>query len=129
MVAPISMKDRGIARLTKPVRMTLEWFVPPGESGHILAALHALMVAARSEPGYVACQLSTEMGERAGFRYMEEWVAEEDLRHQIRSPRFSRLAELMEHAMEQPKIEFALPGGVRGLDYAEASREEEGGSR
>jgi len=112
--------------LSMPVRMTLEWFVPPRESGRILAALHALMVAARSEPGYVACHLSTEMGERAGLRYTEDWAEEEDLRRQLRSDRFSRLAELMEHATEQPKIEFTLPYGVRGLEYAEASREEEG---
>jgi hypothetical protein len=29
----------------------------------------------------------------------------------------------MERATEQPKIEFALPGGVRGIEYAEAVRE------
>jgi hypothetical protein len=29
----------------------------------------------------------------------------------------------MERATEQPKIEFALPDGVRGLEYAEAVRE------
>jgi len=63
------------------------------------------------------------MGERAGLSYTEEWIGEDDLKRQLRSERFSRLAELMERATEQPKIEFALPDGVRGLEYAEAVRE------
>ena len=112
--------------LATPVRMTVQWFVPSRESGPILAALHALMVAARAEPGCLGCHLSTEMGDRAGLSYTEEWKAEEDLKRQLRSARFSRLAELMERATEHPKVEFMLPCGVRGLEYAEAAREEEG---
>jgi quinol monooxygenase YgiN len=103
--------------------MTVQWFVPSRESGSIVAALHALMVAVRSEPGCSSCHLTTEMGEQAGFRYTEEWIAEDDLKRQLRSERFSRLAELMERATERPKIEFTLPRGVRGIEYAEAVRE------
>jgi quinol monooxygenase YgiN len=109
--------------VSTPVRMTVQWFVPSPESGSIVAALHALMVAVRAEPGCSSCHLTTEMGERAGLSYTEEWKGEEDLKRQLRSERFSRLAELMERATEQPKIEFALPGGVRGIEYAEAVRE------
>jgi hypothetical protein len=29
----------------------------------------------------------------------------------------------MERATERPKVEFALPSGMRGLEYAEAVRE------
>jgi hypothetical protein len=28
----------------------------------------------------------------------------------------------MEHATEPPLVEFTLPGGIRGLDYAEEVR-------
>ena len=48
---------------------------------------------------------------------------EDELKRQLRSDRFSRLAELMERATERPKVEFALPSGMRGLEYAEAVRE------
>lgn len=107
-----------------PVRMTVQWSVPSRESGSILAALHALMVAARAEPGSCGCRLTTDMDEQAGLSYTEEWVHEDELKRQLRSERFSRLAELMERATEQPKIEFALPSGVRGLEYAVAARKE-----
>jgi quinol monooxygenase YgiN len=102
--------------------MTVRWLVRPQESGAITAALHALMVAARAEPGCVSCQLSTDMGERAGLSYVEVWKEERDLRAQLRSTRFAKLAELVERAMERPQVEFALPGGIRGLDYAEEVR-------
>ena len=108
------------------VRMTVQWFVPHQESGAITAALHALMVAARTQPGCLGCRLSTEMGERAGLRYVEEWRDEEDLKRQLRSDRFARLAELVERATERPDVEFRLPGTVRGLDYAEEVRRENG---
>ena len=109
--------------MSVPVRMTVHWSVPSRESGSILAALHALMVAARAEPGSCGCHLTTDMGESAGLSYTEEWIHEEELKRQLRSDRFSRLAELMERATEQPTVEFALPSGLRGIDYAEAVRE------
>jgi quinol monooxygenase YgiN len=102
--------------------MTVQWFVPPHEAERITAALHALMVAARSEPGYVRCQLSTDMGQRARLRYAEEWNGEADLQRQLRSTRFAQLAELIERAVERPLVEFELPSGTRGLDYVEEVR-------
>ena len=120
------MEALRVAPVTSPVRMTVRWFVPSRESGPILAALHALMVAARSEPGSLGCHLVTDLAERAGLSYTEEWKREEDLKRQLRSDRFSRLAELMERASEQPRIEFTLADGVHGLEYAEAVRQEDG---
>lgn len=101
-----------------PVQMTVQWEVSPPESGAILSALHALMVAVRGEPGCICCHLTTEMGDRTGLRYIEKWKNEEDLKRQLRSARFARLAELMERAIEPPRVEFALAAGVRGLEYA-----------
>ena len=108
--------------------MTVKWFVPPHESERITAALHALMVAARSEPGYVTCHLSTVMGERAGLRYVEEWNEEAQLKRQLRSARFARLAELIERGIDRPVVEFTLPCGIRGLDYVEEVRGNKRGS-
>jgi quinol monooxygenase YgiN len=102
--------------------MTVNWIVLPQESGPIAAAVHELMLATRVERGCVHCDLSTQVGERARFRYVEEWREEVDLRRQLRSDRFARLAELVERARERPQVDFELPGGARGLDYAEEVR-------
>ena len=102
--------------------MTVQWRVPSQESGAIAAALHELMAVARAQPGCISCNLTTEMGDRVTLRYSEEWKDEQDLRRQLRSERFSRIAELMERAVERPHVEFVLPRGVRGLDYAEEVR-------
>jgi hypothetical protein len=62
------------------------------------------------------------MGAQVVIQYVENWKSETDLRRQVRSDRFSALAELIERATEHPMIEFALPGGLRGIDYAEEVR-------
>ena len=104
------------------VRMTVRWFVPRGEMGPINTAMHSLMVTTRAEPGCLGCFLSTELGERTGFTYVEEWKTEQDLVSQLRSTRFAKLAHLMEGATEHPSVEFSLPGGTRGIEYAEEVR-------
>ena len=108
-----------------PVRMTVRWCVPPGEAQSIAAALHPLMMKTRSEPGCTGCSFSTEMGAVVVIQYIETWTTESDLRRQVKSNRFSNLAELIEHATEDPVIEFLLPEGSRGLEYAEEVRRSE----
>jgi quinol monooxygenase YgiN len=102
--------------------MTVQWRVVPEESGAIASALHALMTLTRAEPGCVGCWLTTELGRKATFHYSEEWKEESDLKRQLRSERFARLAELVERAVERPVIEFLLGAKVRGIDYAEEVR-------
>ena len=104
------------------VRMTADWTVTPGEIEVLSAAMQSLMVATRAEPGCVSCSLSTQLGERTGFHYEEEWKTENDLKQQLRSGRFAKLAHLMESARERPRIEFLLPDGTRGIEYAEEVR-------
>ena len=105
------------------VRMTVQWRVPAGEAPSITATLQALMLQTRAAPGCAGCSLSTEMGAVVVIEYVENWTSETDLRRQLRSHRFSALAELIERATENPVVEFTLPGGPRGLDYAEEVRQ------
>lgn len=105
-----------------PVRMTLKWSVTAGEARSIAGTLQTLMIETRMAPGCLGCSSSFEMDQRASIRYVEEWKTEEELQHQIRSDRFARLAELMERSAERPSVEFVLPGGTLGLDYAEKVR-------
>jgi quinol monooxygenase YgiN len=101
------------------VFMTVQWQITPGEARPITEALHALMVAAQTERGYVNCSLSTELGELARLVYREEWQTEEHLQYQIRTARFARVAGLIEASSRPPKVQFHLQGAVRGLEYAE----------
>jgi quinol monooxygenase YgiN len=107
-----------------PVRMILKWSVPHGESRHIVSALQGLMLSTRAQAGCVGCSLSTDVPKhrRVDIQYVEEWSSEDDLNSRLRSGDFAALAELMEHASEYPRMEFALPGSTRGVDYVEEVR-------
>jgi len=104
--------------------MTADWTVSPGETEIVSAAMQRLMIATRAQPGCVNCSLNTRLGGRTGFHYEEEWRTENDLIAQLRSEGFAKLAQLMENAIERPCIEFLLPSGTRGLDYAVEVRED-----
>ena len=105
-----------------PVRVTADWSVPSGQTSAASVALQSLMAMTRAEPGCVGCSLRTQLGERTRFHYEEKWRTEEDLMQQLRSKRFASLAHLLESAIERPRVEFVLPGRVRGLDWAEQVR-------
>lgn len=107
-----------------PVRLTVELSVRPEEFRSIASALQTVMVATRGEPGCLACSLSTELGRRVTVVLSETWESEEQLKRHVQSNRFVTLAGLMESATEAPRVEFALPGGTRGLDYAGEVRQQ-----
>ena len=107
---------------TTAVRMTLKWRVVPGEAAAITSALQTVMMPTRAELGCVGCSLTEKIGAHTEIRYVVDWESEGDLQRQIRSDDFSQLAELMERGIEPPSIEFALPTGIRGIEYAEHIR-------
>ena len=99
------------------VRMTVEWSLPLGQTRSITSALNSLMVDIRGTRGCVGCSVLTGMSEQNSVRYIEEWRSEEDLRRRLESRSFRSLASLIDSATESPRVEFALPGGTRGLDF------------
>ena len=103
-------------------RMVLQWAVPSAESRPIASFLQGLMVTTRAEPACVSCRLCTDAGPQTVISYVEEWRSEEDLKRQLKSERFAALAELMEHASQQPSIEFIVGNSSRGSEYAEEVR-------
>lgn len=106
------------------ISMTLKWYATPGEATPIMAALQTLTVSMRAEPGCTGCSLSSDIGTRVEIRYVANWESERDLQRQIRSRSFTQLAELLERATNPPSIEFALPTGTYGLEYAELVRQQ-----
>ena|SRR5947207_10106870 len=104
------------------VRMTIEWFVPFGQTRSITMALHSLAADTRSTRVCVGCSVSTDIGNRGTVRYTEEWLTEQDLRDRVRSDTFAQLVTLIEESTQPPRIEFALVDQTRGLDYLEEVR-------
>ena len=111
-----------------PGRLCIRWSVAPRESASLTEALHRLMLTTRSGAGCLDCHLHTRINQRAALDYVEEWESEEALKRRLRSHEFTLLAELIERSTKPPQVEFTLPTGVRGLDYAEQVRMEEGTS-
>ena len=102
--------------------MTIEWFVPLGQTRPITMALHSVAAETRTARGCVGCSVSTDIGNRGTVRYVEEWLTEDDLRQRVRSDTFVHLVTLMEDATQPPRIEFALAHETRGLDFVEEVR-------
>src|SRR6266850_876924 len=104
------------------VRMTIEWFVPLGQTRPITIALHSVATETRATRGCVGCSVAADIGNRGTVRYTEEWQTEDDLRLRVRSDTFGFLVALMEDATEPPRIEFTLAHETRGLDFVEEVR-------
>jgi quinol monooxygenase YgiN len=99
--------------------MIVCWLAPIGQAHRITMALHSMMDETRVLHGCVGCSVSTRIRDQGIVRYVEEWQTEDDLRRRVRSSAFTGLAALIEYAIKPPTIEFALPGGTRGLDFVE----------
>lgn len=102
--------------------MTIEWFVPLGQTRPITMALHTLAAETRTTRGCVGCSVATDIGNRGTVRYTEEWLTEDDLRAHVRSDTFAQLVTLIEEATLPPRIEFTLTHETRGLDFVEEVR-------
>ena len=108
--------------LSTSVRMTIEWYVPLGQTRPVTMALHSVAADTRTTRGCVGCSVSTDIGKRGAVRYVEEWQTEDDLRRRVMSDTFAQLVNLVEDAAQPPRIEFALDRETRGLDFVEEVR-------
>ncbi|AMY08994.1 Antibiotic biosynthesis monooxygenase [Luteitalea pratensis] len=111
------------------VEVRVEWSVLPPQVDAVGGVLHALLSATRGEPGCRTCTLATDMGTLVTLRLREVWDSEDALRQHLRSPRFEALASLLESAITQPRVEFVLPTGTRGFEYARGVRDAIEGTR
>jgi quinol monooxygenase YgiN len=111
------------------VELRAEWCVLPQQVSAVTAAVYTVLAETRREQGCLTCSLSTDMGEYATLRLAESWDSEDSLRRHVRSPRFEALAGVMESAFAPPRVEFVLPGGTRGLEYAHSVRHGHGSAR
>src|SRR5512136_1405225 len=104
------------------VQLVLRMAVPPGRESAQSQALRAIMLPAQLDRDCSRAQLYVEAGKASAFCYVEEWLTEAHLVREIRSPRFSRLLEVMESAGTAPSLEFRFVQETRGLEFVEAVR-------
>jgi quinol monooxygenase YgiN len=102
--------------------MTIEWFVPVGQTRPITMALHTVAAETRPSRGCIGCSVAADIRSRGIVRYSEEWLTEEDMRERVRSESFSQLFALIEDSAQPPRIEFTLPHRIRGFDFVEEVR-------
>jgi quinol monooxygenase YgiN len=108
------------------VELRVEWSVHPQQASAVGVAAQSVANADRREQGCLTCSLATDMGDHVTLRLREVWDSEASLRRHLSSRRFETLAGLLETALEPPRIEFALEGRIRGLDYVGEVRQRTG---
>ena len=105
------------------VEVRVEWSVLPPQVDAIGGVLHALLSATLREPGCRTCTLASDMGPLVTLRLREVWDSEDALQQHLRSSRFETFSGLLESAITPPRVEFVLPTGTRGLEYARGVRD------
>ena len=104
------------------VRLTIVPSPAPDSAKRVLAALCALSVATRLEPGCLECRVWTEAGDEGHMRYEERWASEAAIEARVKSDRFTKLLEVLEDAPVAPDVRFDFVARQAGLDYVEAVR-------
>jgi quinol monooxygenase YgiN len=96
---------------------------PPQRTESLLAALQSLARVARVARGCLEARLFTESHDPRNLCYTEAWDTEENLCSMLCSEHFTRLAELMETAVEPPVLDFRTITAIRGLEFAQQARQ------
>jgi quinol monooxygenase YgiN len=110
------------------VEVRVEWSVLPAQVDAVSTVLHDLLFSIRGEPGCRSCALASDMGTLVTLRLQEVWDSEDALRQHLQSARFELLSSLLESAIAQPRVEFVLPAGTRGMEYVQGVRDQIGGT-
>jgi quinol monooxygenase YgiN len=91
--------------------------ISPPRSKPSLAAFLTLARLAQLERGCLEARLFTESHNGENVCYIEAWDTEENLCAMLRSEHFTRLVELMEMAIEPPRLVFLTITAIRGLEF------------
>ncbi|HEX8911135.1 MAG TPA: hypothetical protein VF796_02165 [Humisphaera sp.] len=97
------------------------------DTEQVIRALQSIMLPARIERTCVRCAVAVDAESRDTLIYSEDWLSQEDVDRQIRSPRFAQVLVIMEMADRPPTLEFEFVSQTRGLEYAESVKLAGGG--
>ena len=101
------------------VRVALTLVAAENQLAALAAALRPLLAEAYVQSGCSDCWLAADLFRANTLHYVEEWATEEDLRADIASGRYRRLAQVMEAAAEPPVFKVELLDRTCGLEYVE----------
>jgi quinol monooxygenase YgiN len=108
--------ERPVLRLAGMVRLTVALNATSARGVQdLLEAFRFLMTATRLEPGCLGCAAWVDLD--STVHYEEEWAAEADLQHRVRTPAFTSVLAVMESAQGPPRVQFDFVTKTRGLDY------------
>jgi quinol monooxygenase YgiN len=85
----------------------------------LLDALRFLIPATQRQAGCLSCNAWTDSSQTV--HYIEEWAAEPDVSHRVRSDAFTRLLSVLELS-RNPRVQFDFGTSTRGLDYVVEER-------
>ena len=108
------------------VRLAVALVLPARSTDHVVHALRLLASPIRIEPDCLGCRVWIDDSDESTVRYEEEWTTEDAMRARVRSPRFTRLLEVLESAGVPPWVQFDFVTVTRGLEYVAEVRHVEG---
>ena len=108
------------------LRLSLQTSAPRAEA--LRTALQSLARLARLARGCLEAHVFTENHDSQSLCYTEAWDTEDHLCAMLRSEHFTRLAELMETAVQPPMLDFRTITAIRGLELAQQARLDRSGS-
>ena len=108
------------------MRLEVALTAPARGADQLLHALRLLASPTRAEPGCLGCRVWTDDADESTVRYVEEWATEGAMRLRVRSPRFTRLLEVLESVSAPPEVQFDFVTETRGLEYVAEVRRADG---
>lgn len=109
-------------RMSSSACVTIRWTLPVGELRAAVDVVLRIMAEARQQRGCRHNSLQVVIASHATVAFVQAWSDEAALRRELCTERFSWLITLIESSSGPPVIEFDLPDGRRGADYAEDIR-------
>jgi hypothetical protein len=104
---------------TQSIHMMVEWTLPPERARSVSDALHALALESAQAPVSLECRFPAGGAHGVVLRYIERWLDEDHLRHDLAHGRLTRLAELIEQAGARASVTFNASDAVHGIEYVE----------
>ena len=115
-----------LQRRTGMVRLSVLLHAPTCHAKGIEGTLRSLMRGTRLEPGCLGCQIWTNAVEedptRTEVHYEERWATEQAMETRVRSDAFTKVLEVLEAAVDAPRVEFDFVSRHEGLEYVEEIR-------
>ena len=100
--------------------------VSPDQKAGLVRALRSMLGPTSVEPGCSGCHLYQDLADEDLLYWVEEWVDRESLDRHLRSPDYRKILEILERAIEEPKLEFDTVQRTNGMQLVAEARSAHG---